>query len=152
MRRISGRTLWLIFSCAVVVLVVIAIAADFVTERYSSSEDWVSHTMQVSTWLIRLRSDIASAEAARLAFVSSRDPVELPLFEESSRRIPVDLSTLHELSADNHPQQGRIDSLRPMIEERLGLLTESINLAKKNSAGEEPVTTPPARRTRPGSP
>lgn len=137
MRRISGRTLWLIFSCAVVVLVVIAIAADFVTERYSSSEDWVSHTMQVSTWLIRLRSDIASAEAARLAFVSSRDPVELPLFEESSRRIPVDLSTLHQLNADNHLQQGRIDSLRPLIEERLGLLMESINLAKKNSAGEE---------------
>ncbi|HTU34961.1 MAG TPA: ATP-binding protein [Candidatus Acidoferrum sp.] len=136
MRRISGRTLWLIFSCAVIVLVVIAVTGDFVTERYASSEDWVSHTMQVSTWLIRLRSDIASAEAARLAFVSSRDPVELPLFEESSHRIPVDLSTLHNLNDDNRTQQERIERLRPLIEERLGLLTESINLAKRNSAGE----------------
>ena len=137
MRRISGRTLWLIFSCAVVVLVVIAIGADFVTQRYASTEDWVSHTMQVSTWLIRLRSDLASAEAARLAFVSSRDPIELPLFEVSSDQIPIDLSTLHALNADNRAQQERIERLRPLIEERLGLLTESINLAKKNAAGEQ---------------
>ncbi|HEX5425602.1 MAG TPA: ATP-binding protein [Candidatus Acidoferrales bacterium] len=137
MRRISGRTLWLIFSCAVVVLVVIAVTADFVTERYASTEDWVAHTMQVSTWFIRLRSDLASAEAARLAFVSSRDPVELPLFNQSSNQIPIDLSTLHRLNADNRPQQERVERLRPMIEERLGLLTESINLAKKNAAGEE---------------
>ncbi len=136
MRRISGRTLWVIFSCAVIVLVAIAIGADFVTERYASSEDWVSHTMQVSTWIIRLRSDIASAEAARLAFVSSRDPVELPLFDQSSHRIPVDLATLHLLNTDNPAQQRRIDRVRPLIEERLGLLTESINLAKQNSAGE----------------
>lgn len=137
MRRISGRTLWLVFSCAVIVLVLIAVAADFLTARYAASEDWVSHTMQVSTWLIRLRSDLASAEAARLAFVSSRDPVELPLFDESSRRIPVDLSMLRQLTSDNSVQQQRIDNVRPLIEQRLGLLTESINLAKKNSAGEQ---------------
>lgn len=137
MRRISGRTLWLIFSCAVIILVLIAVAADFLTARYASSEDWVSHTMQVSTWLIRLRSDLSSAEAARLAFVSSRDPVELPLFDESSRRVPIDLSMLHQLTSDNSAQQQRIDAVRPLIEQRLGLLTESISLAKKNAAGEQ---------------
>lgn len=137
MRRISGRTLWLIFSCAVIVLVVIAVAADSLTARYASSEDWVSRTMRVDTWLIRLHSDLASAEAARLAFVSSHDPVELPLFEESYHSIPIDLSTLRELTADNLAQQKRIDSVRPLIEQRLGLLTESINLAKQNSAGEQ---------------
>ncbi|HKS65750.1 MAG TPA: CHASE3 domain-containing protein [Candidatus Acidoferrales bacterium] len=136
MRRISGRTLWLIFSSAVVVLVCIAIAADFITARYSSSEDWVSHTQQVSTWLIRLRSDLATAEAARLAFVSSQDPVELPLYDESSRRIPLDLDTLDHLTTDNPAQQTRIVRARPLIEQRLGLLQESINLAKMNSAGQ----------------
>jgi signal transduction histidine kinase len=137
MRRLSGRTLWLVFSCAVIVLVVIAIAADFVTVRYASSEDWVSHTEQVSTSLTRLSSDLASAEAARLAFVSSHDPVELPLFDESARRIPIDLSTLHRLTADNPPQQERIERVRSLIEQRLGLLAESINLAKANAAGEQ---------------
>lgn len=137
MRRISGRTLWLVFSCAVIVLVVIAVAADLLTTRYAASEDWVSHTMQVSTGLTQLRSDLASAEAARLAFVSSRDPVELPLFDQSSRRIPGDLSMLRRLTSDNRAQQQRIDAVRPLIEQRLGLLTESIDLAKKNSAGEQ---------------
>jgi signal transduction histidine kinase len=137
MRRISGRTLWLIFSSAVVILVVIAIAADLTTARYAASEDWVSHTQQVSTWLIRLRSDLASAEAARLAFVSSRDPVELPLYDQSARRIPIDLSRLHQLTSDNPYQQQRIDRLRPLIEQRLGLLGESIDLAKANAAGQQ---------------
>jgi signal transduction histidine kinase len=136
MRRVSGRTLWLVFSSAVVVLVVIGVAADLITARYAASEDWVSHTQQVDTWLIRLRSDLASAEAARLAFVSSEDPVELPLYDESSRRIPIDLATLHRLTADNPPQQHRIEVVRPLIEQRLGLLEESINLAKVNSAGQ----------------
>lgn len=137
MRRISGRTLWLIFSCAVILLVVIAVAGDLTTSRYASSEDWVTHTQQVSTWLIRLRSDLASAEAARLAFVSSRDPVELPLYDESARRVPLDLSRLRLLTADNGVQQQRIDRLRPLIEQRLGLLSESIDLAKANSAGQQ---------------
>lgn len=137
MRQISGRTLWLVFSFAVVVLVVIAISADLVTERYASSEDWVSHTQRVTTWLIRLRSDLASAEAARLAFVSSHDPVELPLYDESTRRIPMDLSSLHELTSDNLVQQQRVDHIRPMIEQRLGLLSESIDLAKANAQGEQ---------------
>jgi signal transduction histidine kinase len=136
MRRISGRTLWLIFSSAVVVLVGIAIAAALITARYASSEDWVSHTQQTSTWLIRLRSDLATVEAARLAFVSSQDPVELPLYDESSRRIPIDLATLRRLTADNPLQQKRIEQVRPLIEQRLGLLEESINLAKMNSAGQ----------------
>ena len=137
MRRISGRTLWLIFSFAVIVLVVIAVAGDLTTSRYAASEDWVSHTQQVSTWLIRLRSDLASAEAARLAFVSSHDPVELPLYDQSARRVPLDLSRLHQLTADNAVQQRRIDALRPLIEQRLGLLAESIDLAKANSAGQQ---------------
>jgi signal transduction histidine kinase len=136
MRRISGRTLWLVFSSAVVVLIGIAIAADLTTARYASSEDWVSHTQEVTTWLTRLRSDLATAEAARLAFVSSQDPIELPLYNESSRRIPVDLATLHHLTADNPVQQKRIDQVRPLIEQRLGLLEESINLAKMNAAGQ----------------
>jgi signal transduction histidine kinase len=135
MRRISGRTLWLVFSSAVVVLVIIAIGADLITARYASSEDWVSHTQEVSTGLILLRSDLSSAEAARLAFVSSQDPVELPLYDESARRIPTDLSTLLQLTVDNRVQQKRILSLRPLIEQRLGLLRESIDLAKGNEPG-----------------
>lgn len=136
MRQISGRTLWLTFSLAVVVLVGIAIAADLTTQRYAYSEHWVTHTQQVTTWMIRLRSDLASAEAARLAFVSSQDSVELPLYEESARQVPLDLTVLQQLTVDNADQQRRLVQLRPLIEQRLGLLQESIALAKTNAAGE----------------
>ena len=137
MRRISGQTLWLVFSSAVLLLVIIAVGADVITARYASSEDWVSHTQQVATLLIRLRSDLASAEASRLAFVSSQDPIELPLYNESSRQIPVDLATLERLTTDNRVEQRRIAQLRPLIEQRLGLLAESIDLAKGNGASSQ---------------
>lgn len=137
MRRISGRTLWLVFSSAVVVLVIIAVGADVITARYASSEDWVSHTQQVATWLIRLRSDLASVEAARLAFVSSQDPVELPLYNESSQRVPLDLTRLQQLAWDNPAQQRRIEKVRPLVEQRLGLLGESVRLAKGNGPGSQ---------------
>jgi signal transduction histidine kinase len=136
MRRISGGTLWVTFSFAVLVLVGIAIAADVTTERYASSEHWVTHTQQVTTWMIRLHSDLASAEAARLAFVTSGDPVELPDYDASSRQVPLDLARLVQLTSDSRDQQQRIEQLRPLIEQRLGLLQESIDLAKKNAAGE----------------
>ena len=136
MRRISERTLWFIFGSAVLVLIGIAIAADLTTARYASSTRWVAHTQQVTTWMIRLRSDLASAEAARLAFFTSGDPVELPSYEESVRQVPLDLSRLVNLTSDNLDQQKRIEQLRPLIQQRLGLLQESIDLAKKNTAGE----------------
>lgn len=136
MRRISERTLWLTFTFAVLVLLAIAVAADVTTDRYASSEHWVTHTQRVSTWIIRLRSDLASAEAARLAFVTSNDPVELPSYEESALQVPVDLATLERLTTDNREQQDRIHQLRPFIEQRLGLLKESIDLAGTNAAGE----------------
>jgi signal transduction histidine kinase len=136
MRRVSARTLWFIFSFAVVVVVAIAIAADMTTARYASSERWVSRTQQVRTRLIRLRSDLASAEAARLAFVASNDSVELPLYEQSARQIPPDLADLQQLTGDSPSQQEKIKQLRPLIEQRLGLLRESIDLAKKNAFGE----------------
>ena len=136
MRRISEQTLWLTFTFAVLVLLAIALAADVTTARYASSEYWVTRTQRVSTRIIRLRSDLASAEAARLAFVTSNDPVELPSYEESARQVPEDLATLEALTTDNRAQEDRLKQLRPLIEQRLGLLKESIDLAKTNAAGE----------------
>jgi signal transduction histidine kinase len=132
----SGRALWIIFSCAILVLVAIAIAGEVTTAGYASSERWVAHTQKVRTHLISLRSDLASAEAARLAFVVSGDQVELPLYEESLRQIPADLAELQELTEDSPAQQQKIQRLRPLVQQRLGLLQESIVLAKRDESGD----------------
>jgi signal transduction histidine kinase len=133
MLRLSGRGFWMVFCCAVLVLVGIAVAADWTTARYASSEYWVSHTQIVETRLTNLRADLLSAEAARLAFVASGDERELPLYTSALRQIPQDLAELRRLTADNTRQQQRLERLRPLIEQRLGLLGESVELARNKS-------------------
>jgi signal transduction histidine kinase len=133
MLRLSGRALWIIFSSGVIVLVGIAVVADWTTARYASSEYWVSHTQVVQTRLIDLRADLLTAEAGRLAFVSSGDESELPLYVSAMQQVPDDLDELKRLTADNAGQQQRIEQLRPLIQQRLGLLRESVELAKSKS-------------------
>lgn len=131
MRRVSGRSLWIIFSIAIVVMLLIAVAVDRTTAKYASSEYWVSHTQQVITRMIDLRADLLSAEAARLVYVVSGDQTELPTYEQSIREIPGDMDTLRTLTTDNGGQQERLKQLRPLIEQRIGLLQESVDLRMK---------------------
>ena len=131
MRRVSGRTLWIIFSIAIVVMLLIAVAVDRTTARYASSEYWVSHTQQVITRMIDLRADLLSGEAARLVYVVSGDQTELPTYEESIRQVPADMDMLRTLTTDNPSQQQRLTRLRPLIEQRIGLLQESVDLRMK---------------------
>lgn len=131
MGRISGRSLWIIFVCSLLVLVVIGIASDMMTARYASSEYLVSHSHEVQTRLIGLRADLLSAEAARLAYVVSGDPAELPSYEAAMREVPNDIEFLRRLTADNPMQQQRLEELRPLMEQRLGVLRESVELVKK---------------------
>lgn len=133
MFRMSGRALWIVLVCAVLVLIGIAVAADWTTARYASSEYWVSHTQIVQTRLSDLRADLLSAEAARLAFVSSGDERELPLYVSAMHQVPEDLDELRRLTGDNTNQQQRIEYLRPLVQQRLGLLRESVELAKSKS-------------------
>jgi signal transduction histidine kinase len=135
MRKLSVRTLWIVFSVAILVLLVIAAATDRIAERYASSEHWVTHTQQVRTRLIRLRADLAGAEAARLMFVASADPLELELYNDSVRQIPIDLADLLDVTSDNRERQRQVAELRPLLEQRLGFLQESIDLARNNGPG-----------------
>jgi signal transduction histidine kinase len=139
MVRLSGRALWIVFVFvgAVLALIGIAVAADWTTSRYASSEYWVSHTQIAQTKLTDLRADLLSAEAARLAFVSSGDERELPVYVSAMQQVPEDLDELKRLTSDDPRQQQRIGQLRPLIEQRLGLLRESVELAKSKSGDRE---------------
>jgi len=137
MDRVSGRALWIIFVCSLLVLVATAVAADMITTRYASSEHWVSHTHDVQTQLIDLRAALLSAEAARLAYVASGDETQLPVYDEAMRRVPGELDLLQRLTADNRAQEQRLAELRPLVEQRLGVLQESVDLVKKGVSDRE---------------
>lgn len=137
MRPVSGRALWIIFVCSLLVLITTGIAADTMTTRYASSEFWVSHTHEVETRLVSLRSDLLSAEASRLAYVVSQDESQLPAYDEAMRAVPNELDSLQRFTRDNPRQQQRLSELRPLIEQRLGILQESVSLVKNGVADRD---------------
>lgn len=137
MRPVSGRALWIILVCSLLVLITTGIAVDTMTTRYASSEYWVSHTHEMETQLVSLRADLLSAEASRLAYVVSEDEAELPAYDEAMRAVPNEFDLLQHLTADNPSQQQRLSELRPLIEQRLGVLQESVSLVKNGVADRD---------------
>lgn len=127
---------WVGFGTTILFLVLIAIAADTLTHRLESDDQWVSHSESVERILGRLRGDLFAAEAARLIYVMTGNETRLAPYYAASGRIPDDISQLKALTVDNSAQQSRLDSLRALINQREGVLKELIELRRASQAND----------------
>ncbi|MGH9771137.1 MAG: sensor histidine kinase [Candidatus Acidiferrales bacterium] len=129
-RRSGQQVPWLGFGVAVLILVLVALAADDVTTRLEDSQYWVNRTQEVERVLGRLRGDLLAAESARLLYLVTGNETRLDPYYSGAQRIPADLALLKDLTVDNPGEQQRLAELRPIINQRLGVLQESIELRK----------------------
>jgi signal transduction histidine kinase len=127
-RYFSRRVPWAIFAAAVIALTVIALAAGVTMSSLAESEAWVSHTREVQTALADLRGDVLRAEAACSGFVVTGNAARLQDYQLATQELPNHLATLSALTADNPSQVSRIAALRPLIDQRVRLLQESVAL------------------------
>src|SRR6185437_337481 len=115
----SGRRLVLL--AAVPLFLALALAA-FLTFEFAANERQaqrlVRHTYQVMESQRRLQDDIQTAETGMRGYILSRDPVFERGFRSFLARIPGDLRTFRELTADNPSQQARADRLQRLLGER----------------------------------
>src|SRR5215469_13133730 len=111
----------LVLLAAVPLFLVLAVVA-FLAFRFAADEreaqGWVRHTYQVMEAERRLQDDVQTAETAMRGYVLSRDPSFEDGFRGFLARIPGDLRTLRELTADNPSQQARADRLQRLLEAR----------------------------------
>ena len=118
-RLASGRRLVLL--AAVPLFLALALAA-FLTFEFAANERQaqrlVRHTYQVMESQRRLQDDIQTAETGMRGYILSRDPVFERGFRSFLARIPGDLRTFRELTADNPSQQARADRLQRLLGER----------------------------------
>jgi signal transduction histidine kinase len=135
--RPGQRVPWIGFGTAILILVLIALAADDVTSRLESSQNWVNHTQEVERVLGRLRGDLLAAESARLLYLVTGNERRLNPYYSGAHRIPEDLGLLKTLTADNPPQQQRLQQLRVVINQRMGVLKESMELRKVGPADSD---------------
>jgi signal transduction histidine kinase len=127
---LSGRTGKIVFAVSIVLLVILAFAADHATTLFSASEKSVAHTHEVQTTLARLRTRMYQAQSARLDYVLTGDESALGLLESAKTGLTGALELLHSLTADNRSQGERLRLIEPMLAQRLALLDESVALRK----------------------
>jgi signal transduction histidine kinase len=125
-----GRTGKIVFAVSIVLLIVLAFAADHATNLFSESEKSVAHTHEVQTTLARLRTRIYQAQSARLDYVLTGNVNALGLLESSKKGLTGALDLLHSLIADNNSQGERLRLIESLLAQRLALLDESVALRK----------------------
>ncbi|MGH9682442.1 MAG: CHASE3 domain-containing protein [Candidatus Acidiferrales bacterium] len=137
MRHISIRVAWVIFCVSAIALLVIAFAVDGSATRFVSSERWVTHTREVEAELARLNSDLSGAEAGRLSYVLTGDQSDLDRYSQSAQKAPDEIGLLRTLTADSSRELDNLDTLSPLVNQRLGLMKESIAL-RQNGPSADP--------------
>lgn len=128
MGYVSPRGMWLVFSSAVVILIVLGLMTAGVTSRYAETEDWISHTHQVETAVARVRADLFAAEASRLQFVLSGDETLSLEYRKWWQALEDEFATLQHLTRDNPSQNKRTAALKALLSRQQPLMDESVNL------------------------
>jgi signal transduction histidine kinase len=128
---------WIEFAVALCVLLAIALASDTVTSRLERDQYWVVHTHEVETATAQARGDVVAAGDARQIYIITGDPGALDEYGRAKAAIPGELSELGKMTSDNPAEQASVAQLRRVVDQRLGLLQQSIDLREKSGADTE---------------
>jgi signal transduction histidine kinase len=141
---LSRLTARMAFAIAIGLLAVCAILVYSTLVNFSKSEQLVYHTQHVRELLGEAESDIASAARARLTYVFNGEPEALEQYQRSLAQIPPVLQALRRNTADNPAQQRNCDRLEQLVNDRIQLLQQSVNL--KQSGAPSPAGQPDMTR------
>jgi CHASE3 domain sensor protein len=149
---LSGRIGKMIFGLSILLLLALAFAADRATVLFSDSEKWVAHTREVQTTLARLRTRLYQAQACRLDYVLTGNPVALDSLGRAREGLAGALALAHALITDNRLQQERLRDLEPLLAERFALLDQSVALrqsirSKARVKLRSPIRAAPSPKT-----
>jgi signal transduction histidine kinase len=118
--------------------VVVALNALFAFRAVGSlleSEHWVEHTWRVINQVEIIMSSAKDAETGNRGFLITGDEAYLQPYHDARRELPRELNEFQRLTVDNPSQQARITEMRAVLEQRLALLAEGIEL-RRNSKND----------------
>ena len=115
-------------------LITLAIIGWFSLQRNRSTEEddqLVSHSRDVLEASGLLRSHISNAAAARRAYTIGGDSKKIDAFSLASKSTMADFAALRKLTTDGTEQQLSLTQMEPLINARLSLLKESVELQQR---------------------
>ncbi|HLY62194.1 MAG TPA: PAS domain S-box protein [Terriglobia bacterium] len=116
------------FGFAFLVLLLVSAVSYRSMAGLISASSWVTHTHEVLAELESTLSAIEGAEASQRNYLITGDKDYVAQFETEVAGASAHLQRVRFLTRDNPDQQRRIDHLKPLIDERIAILQEGLNL------------------------
>ncbi|HEX6241605.1 MAG TPA: methyl-accepting chemotaxis protein [Polyangiales bacterium] len=101
-------------------------------EKLVENARWVTHTHQVLTRLNRVKSLISAAEADVRGFALTGDASHIEEYPQLTGDLRGEIATVVELTKDNPAQQARLTQVSTLAEQRLSLLTRTVEARQRD--------------------
>jgi signal transduction histidine kinase len=132
----SPEKKWLILGLGIVALMMgwISLIAYQSSGRLLESTNKSKQTHEIIKNLINIYATMTVAESGRRGYIFLNDEKELYRYQAAVREIDPQMATLRKSLGDRSEQLKRMESLKALLDERIGLLQRSIQLYKTELA------------------
>jgi signal transduction histidine kinase/ActR/RegA family two-component response regulator len=107
-----------------------------IDEARRKSEALLQHTLQVESVINRVYGLVEGAESAERGYIITSNPDYLGPYYEAERELGSTLGGLSSLVSDNPSQMARIDRFKPILKDRLEIISRTIKQTMENEVGE----------------
>jgi PAS domain S-box-containing protein len=118
------------FGLASIVMVLINALSYWSLVQYRETAYWVAHTHEVEQKIKTTLAELTEAETGQRGYLLTGDDNYLKLYKDGADLIHQHIGELQTLTADNPNQQRRINTLKPLVTQRLAGLEQVIQLRK----------------------
>lgn len=118
-------------ACALGILLCIATLSFWSTVRGEKDRAWVTHTHLVIEKIQEVRIDITQAETSQRRYLLAGDEKYLESCKDDVNQVLRDIGELRRLTADNPRQADAIKGLQPIVDGRIALLVEQMEIRKQ---------------------
>jgi len=130
MRFSIGLKLWAGFTSILLILIVVGSISYQSTTKLMDAANWKAHTFRVLLKQSELLDTLQNAETGQRGYLITGEERYLEPYRATLGNIDSSFQTLKTLTADNPVQQQRLETMRPIIAEKLSELDETIKLRK----------------------
>ncbi|WP_432711013.1 response regulator, partial [Pedobacter sp.] len=123
------------FAISLLFVLFTAVTSYLSVKSFQQDASWQSHTHQVINTAERINLEISKAESGLRGYILTNNPKYLEPYENNSISVLNSLRELENLVSDNPVQTQRVDSVKLMISQKLGIMRETLFI--KTTSGQE---------------
>ena len=126
--------IWALLGAGVLVVLLNALFAFQSVENLRQNQAWVEHTWQVIYQVERILTSEKDAETGFRGFLISDNTAYFSPYLTAQRDLPGELDEFGRLTADNPRQQARLVEMHALLDERMSLLKQEIELRRSGNS------------------